>query len=198
MLIGTPSVSRLPGTSLTYVPLCIYIYISNNNMLKKFFGTKCPAKLKRVSSFIQDIVFPKLATHRNMRWSLFIAIFLIALQTWIDMTHTICNLPTPENKNRWNLKIYILGKGKHLQSSNFWGSMVFSMSWKHSLMHINTYATYALYIAPKNLAPPYKPKQYHQAVLTTNFRHTFNLLKKIYTFPPDTTSYRSYRLRTPT
>lgn len=169
--------------------------MSNNNLLKKFFGTKCRAKLKWVSSFIQDIVFPKIAKQRNMRWPLFIAIFWIALQTCIDMIHTICNLPTPENKPLESEDLY-LGKGKTSAKQQFWGFHgVFDVM--ETLSNAYTYVR-KLHCPQKNLAPPYKPKQYHQAVISTHFGHTVNLLKKFYTFPPDTTSYRSYRLRTPT
>lgn len=177
MLIGTPSVSRLPGTwhfSDIRPAVQIYRSMSNNNLLKKFFGTKCRAKLKWVSSFIQDIVFPKLAKQRNMRWPLFIAIFWIALQTCIDMIHTICNLPTPENKPLESEDLY-LGKGKTSAKQQFWGFHgVFDVM--ETLSNAYTYVR-KLHCPKKNLAPPYKPKQYHQAVLTTNFRHTVHLLK---------------------
>ena len=39
--------------------------------------------------------------------------------------------------------------------------------------HIRTQIT----LPQKNLAPPYKPKQHHQAVISTHFGHTVNLLK---------------------
>lgn len=47
--------------------------------------------------------------------------------------------------------------------------------------HGNNAYTYVrkLHCPPKHLAPPYKPKQYHQAVISTHFRPIVNLLKKI-------------------
>ena len=119
-----------------------------------------------------------------MRWPLLLTIFWIALQTCIDMIHTICNLPTPENKPLESEDLY-LGKGKTSAKQQFWGFHgVFDVM--ETLSNAYTYV-HKLHCPQKNLAPPYKPKQYHQAVISTHFGHTVNLFKKIYTFPPVTT-----------
>lgn len=90
------------------------------------------------------------------------------------MIHTICNLPTPENKPLESEDLY-LGKGKTSAKQQFWGFHgVFDVM--ETLSNAYTYVR-KLHCPKKNLAPPYKPKQYHQAVLTTNFRHTVHLLK---------------------